>query len=334
MEQLPPALQEALASGDLARVEAALRDHFTPEEQRLLLMMLTGQDGLFGTEDDLEEILDEFDDFLRAVAIVARGEGDAGLRAAIEEELDAMEEDDWHLREAVHQCWQGERDPAVLTAGLDATDAALINRLLELIDAPSPVEVMAQLPENVQEALTADDMVALELLLDELPEDIAADLLEQMEAAGLIGFVDEEEGAEEPDLDAVLEAADLMLRDVAEIARGGGDQDLREEIIEALPWLEKRGWRISRAIHGIWQGERDPGVLTEGIDPRSAAMVHRILDLIEQPSQEEIIAGLPASVRSAVEASDINALRNALDALPDEEATAVIEQMRMGGIVA
>lgn len=333
MEQLPPALQAALASGDMDRVEAALRDHFTPEEQRLLLMMLSGQEGLFGDDDmDGEDILAEFDDFLRAVAVVARGEGDSEMRQMLEEELDTLEEDDWHLRAPIHQFWEGERDIEVLTAGLDESDTSVIERLLEVLAAPSPVAVAASLPEDLRLALAEDDMEALQVALDALPDETSADLMEQMEAAGLIST--REAPDDELDLDAVLQVADLMLRDIAEVARGGGDQDLREEIIEALPWLEKRGWQISYAIRDIWNGERDPAVLTADIDPQSAAMVQRILDLIEQPSQEEIIASLPSAVREAVESEDIEALRKALDALPEEETAEVIAQMRMGGIVS
>jgi hypothetical protein len=46
-----------------------------------------------------------------------------------------LEEKGWHLQAPVQRIWQGQRDAASLTAGLDAQDTALIARVLELIAA-------------------------------------------------------------------------------------------------------------------------------------------------------------------------------------------------------
>lgn len=40
----------------------------------------------------------------------------------------------YHLTAAAQTIWAGQRDPAVLTEGLDATDTALAQRLLALLE--------------------------------------------------------------------------------------------------------------------------------------------------------------------------------------------------------
>ena len=40
----------------------------------------------------------------------------------------------WMLVDPVRRMWAGERDAAALTAGLDANSAALVRRVLELIE--------------------------------------------------------------------------------------------------------------------------------------------------------------------------------------------------------
>ncbi|MCB9155429.1 MAG: hypothetical protein H6649_15400 [Caldilineae bacterium] len=43
-------------------------------------------------------------------------------------------------------------------------------------------------------------------------------------------------------------------------------------------------WLIVDAIKDIWAGERDPDVLTQGIDRNSALIVRRILAMLDAPS--------------------------------------------------
>jgi hypothetical protein len=81
--------------------------------------------------------LAQFDDLLGAIATVARGERalsddeDQGLTQL----LDQAEQQGWRVRDPIRRVLAGERDPAALTAGIDRNSAAVIQRLLGLLDA-------------------------------------------------------------------------------------------------------------------------------------------------------------------------------------------------------
>lgn len=49
-----------------------------------------------------------------------------------------------------------------------------------------------------------------------------------------------------------------------------------------LPRLEENGWQLTRAAQAIWSGQRDAAALTADIDPNSAALVRRILEILER----------------------------------------------------
>ncbi len=66
----------------------------------------------------MTEVVDRFEPLLQAIAAVAQG--DDGARAEIEAMLPQLEENGWRLRDAVHGIWQGQRDAAALTEGIDA----------------------------------------------------------------------------------------------------------------------------------------------------------------------------------------------------------------------
>ncbi len=59
------------------------------------------------------------------------------MRAELEPVLADLEEKGWRLRDPAHRLWAGERDPAALTAGMDDQDAALVRRILELVQRPA-----------------------------------------------------------------------------------------------------------------------------------------------------------------------------------------------------
>ena len=66
---------------------------------------------------------------LDAIAGLAQGRPDID-RARVEEALDELQQRGFLLRDPVQRIWQGERDAAALTAGLDATDTRLIAAML------------------------------------------------------------------------------------------------------------------------------------------------------------------------------------------------------------
>jgi len=134
-----------------------------------------------------------------------------------------------------------------------------------------------------------------------------------------------------PDMDRVLQQFDGLLRGIAAVARGNDEP--RAELENLLPGLEENGWQISEAVQRIWDGERDVEALTAGLDLNSTRLVQRILELIDQPSPQEVAASLPSEVRAALEAGGIEALRTALATLPEEEALEIIERLRAAGVI-
>jgi hypothetical protein len=85
-----------------------------------------------GAERRMRELLSDFEPLLQAVAAVARGEMEE--RQEIEELLPQLEENGWHIADAVRRVWAGERDAEALTAGIDPSSAALVRRVLELLE--------------------------------------------------------------------------------------------------------------------------------------------------------------------------------------------------------
>jgi PAS domain-containing protein len=135
---LPEAVREALLSGDEEQFNAAFAQ-LTPEQQQAVMTVLEDDAGQSGSEaeqedeDRAEEVLREFEPLLQAIAAVARG--DAEGREKIEELLPQLEEKGWHISDAVGRIWAGERDAEALTGGLDEQDAALVRRVLELLES-------------------------------------------------------------------------------------------------------------------------------------------------------------------------------------------------------
>jgi hypothetical protein len=84
--------------------------------------------------------------------------------------LERLEDHGFHLSTAVHALWAGQRDPAVLTAGLDATDTALIGRILALTieaeDAQRRTTLLARASAAV--AAVGDDLQARVELVERL----------------------------------------------------------------------------------------------------------------------------------------------------------------------
>ena len=80
----------------------------------------------------MNSTLREFEPLLQAIAAVAQGE--EGQRAKVEARLVSLEEKGWMLRAPVQRIWDGERDADALTAGIDSNSAALVRRVLEMLE--------------------------------------------------------------------------------------------------------------------------------------------------------------------------------------------------------
>jgi tetratricopeptide (TPR) repeat protein len=133
-------------------------------------------------------------------------------------------------------------------------------------------ELLASLPPAIRGALERGDGTALQFAIDALPVAEQALVIERLTAAGVISDV----AAQTPD--DTLRQFEPLLQGIARVAQG----DLREraEIEIALNDLDQKGWRISKAVRKIWNGERKDGPLTYGLDDLDAALVRRILTII------------------------------------------------------
>jgi hypothetical protein len=87
-----------------------------------------------------------------------------------------------------------------------------------------------------------------------------------------------------PEEDVPKLVTDDFCRDIVAIACGAEEQ--QTEIKTVLTWLDQAGWQLSVAVQRIWAGERNSEALTQGIGANSAAMIRRLLELIDAPDRE------------------------------------------------
>lgn len=140
---------------------------------------------------------------------------------------------------------------------------------------PSAVTtLLAELPAAVREAISSGDSLALDAALAELPPETVAEVVARLEQAGLV--TSDETG---PQLAELLRFYEPLLAAIAAVAQG--DETPRAQIEALLPELEENGWKLTMPVQAIWWGQRDPGRLTAGLDPNSAALVRRILELVD-----------------------------------------------------
>ncbi len=192
--------------------------------------------------------------------------------------------------------------------------------------------MISELPPTVAAAFETGDAAQIHAAIQALPPEEREAVLAKLQA---IASQAEQEGqipSDTPDMAKVLQGFDPFLRGVAAVARGIDEP--RVHVEAALPKVEEVGWRLTDAVERIWAGERDAQALTADVDPNSGILIERILELIELPTPEEVLAVVPDAVREAIEAQDVPALQAALDQLPGEEARAHVAQLREAGILS
>lgn len=133
---LPDELREAYLSRDEAKFSAAFKQLTPMQQHKFMTAMTAGSQQNQNAPDpnippEMQEVLNNSELLLQCIAAVARG--DQQQRAEIEQLLPQMEENGWHIADAVQRIWAGERDTNALTASLDAQDAALVRRVLQLL---------------------------------------------------------------------------------------------------------------------------------------------------------------------------------------------------------
>jgi hypothetical protein len=138
MAGLPESVRKAFLSGDGERLIKAIAQ-LSEEESLEVMTLLAAQAQAMGldvqsTQDNqLQEVLENFEPLLQGIAAVALGNNEP--RAEIEDYLPTLEGNGWRIFVSVKRIWAGVRDLSTLTAGLDSQDSALVYRILEIIQA-------------------------------------------------------------------------------------------------------------------------------------------------------------------------------------------------------
>ncbi|HKP85164.1 MAG TPA: hypothetical protein VJZ26_03650 [Blastocatellia bacterium] len=137
LSSLPEAMREAYLARDGEKFKAAFAQ-LTPEQQQQVMAVLNAGAGQSDdapeqeAENGMQEVLRNSEMLLQIIAAVARGNSER--RAEVEALLPQLEENGWLISNAVQRIWAGERDADALTAGLDKQDAALVRRVLEIVE--------------------------------------------------------------------------------------------------------------------------------------------------------------------------------------------------------
>ena len=191
--------------------------------------------------------------------------------------------------------------------------------------------LIASLPENVQDAFKSGEEnfpEAFSAALDELPQEQAVQVFNSLLNAGLIG--------EPPDIEQELESFDPLLNDIAAVATGDASTEVMESIesaIKAFPELDRY---LGDPVRKIWDGERDIETLVSDLDPVGTLLVRRLLDIINRPSPEEVIASMPEKVQMAFaldKDAAVSELNRVLNEMPQEAAAEVVQRLRAAKLV-
>ncbi|GIV87964.1 MAG: hypothetical protein KatS3mg055_0482 [Chloroflexus sp.] len=166
---------------------------------------------------------------------------------------------------------------AEIFADLGLADFAERHRAAaEDIAADLTPEFLASLPPAVRQALEQGDGALLQFAINTLPTDQQQMVIDRLSAIGLISLAESAE-----DANHAVQQFEPLLQAIVAVARG--DESERPDVERALDDLERKGWRIRKAVRQIWQGERRRQRLTYGLDEVDTAIVHRILDLLNAP---------------------------------------------------
>ncbi|HEU4326542.1 MAG TPA: tetratricopeptide repeat protein [Roseiflexaceae bacterium] len=146
---------------------------------------------------------------------------------------------------------------------------------------PNPQSASAlpdDLPATVRTALEQRDKALLRAALEGLTLDKAQGVIMRLQELTVLG-----RGSNMPRL---MQEFAPLLSAIAAATRG--KQAQREQIKQVLSQLDQKGWQLTIPVGRIWNGERDADVLTTEVDPNSAMLVRRILELVES-SEDTIV---------------------------------------------
>ncbi|RRR74024.1 MAG: tetratricopeptide repeat protein [Candidatus Viridilinea halotolerans] len=234
---LPAAVRAALEQQDSDAIQAAMAALADNDRQRVMVDLgALRAHAVRAAQQQQQDPLERFAPLLEAIAAVANG--DDAPRKLVTQTLAQLEQNGWMLRGPVERIWAGERDRAALVAGLDEQDAALIERMLELIHTPASV---AQVP------------------LPPAPPDVVLS----------------------PSILAALASNDVA--------------------------------QLKAALAALAPDERTR------VEAQLRAEAERVMQELTPRSPEEIVAGLPAAVRAALQQQDNDAFQLEMGAFAEEE---------------
>jgi hypothetical protein len=134
------------------------------------------------------------------------------------------------------------------------------------------------------------------------------------------------------EIDELLAQFDPLLRAIAAVAKG--ETTHRDQIEAALPELQANGWQIITAVYRLWDGERDAVKLMAGLDLQDSLLMKRIVDLLDEPTQQEALDSLPAALRQAVLSGDADQANAILANMPPVEAQQALRLLTDSGLIA
>jgi tetratricopeptide (TPR) repeat protein len=221
------------------------------------------------------KILQQFEDVIQAV--IAGVNGDANARAQVDGLFDTFRKGNWQIVEAIQRIWGGERDVDALTESIDPNSAAIVRRILGLLNQP-PSLTRAQPPAR---GVPPSDKAPTGEGSATSPSPMQGDHDPRSEAEG--GGRGEGEPREGDAITQAMQQWDPVMRAV--VAACHGNARAVQELEPFLNDVEKEeDWHnLVVVIRRIMQGERGVELL-EGLDPVDATIVRRILGLLNQPS--------------------------------------------------
>ncbi|RRR74023.1 MAG: tetratricopeptide repeat-containing protein, partial [Candidatus Viridilinea halotolerans] len=327
IQSMPLPIIEALEHGDDGVLQKALAD--LPEAQRAEVITQLKNADILRREPDMAKMLRQFERLLRDIARVAMG--DTSPRSAVEAALSRLEQEGWRLSAIVQQIWNGERDEARLICGVDAKSALLVQRILKLIRTTFSVQEEQQYLCERFDPLLAD--IAAIANGDDAPREQVTQALAQLaqngwmlrgpveriwagerDRAALVAGLDEQDAA-------LIERMLELIHTPASVAQvplppAPPDVVLSPSILAAL--ASNDAAQLEAALAILAPDERTR------VEAQLRAEAERVMQELTRRSSEEIVAGLPAAVRAALEQQDSDAIQAAMAALADNDRQRVM----------
>lgn len=161
-------------------------------------------------------------------------------------------------------------------AALAPGEAGRVQAILAQLQEQATTEQLVEaLPEDFRAAMANDDHAEAQRIFDGLPA------REQDRVNQIMHLLRQSHSEQDapPSMTDVLANFEPLLQAAADVALG--DHGSRAEVEQVLAEIESRGWQIAGPIRRIWDGERDAGDLTAGLDDQDALLVMSVLGKLD-----------------------------------------------------